>query len=146
MNIKGLANRIKARRLELGLSDKDVSDQVGIGQYSYGDIEFHDDEFITQISLGEAKRVCAVLGLDLNKLLAIEKSSSGSELRNELLHHRRIELGVSVQDLSDKIGFYPEVIEKIEKDANGVDDLPIEVVNDIAKLLELPLEKLLRSR
>src|SRR5437899_777466 len=105
----GMAKIIRDRRLELGLSDVDVADKLGLTVSGLGDIELHDDELETAVPLGTVRRLCSLLGLPLRQVLKmpVGEASRGSEGQRpgEIVRRRREQSGYSQLDLAERVGF-----------------------------------------
>ena len=115
---------IRARREELGLKPADVAARASLGNSAYRDIESYENEAFTTTQLGALRSICEALGLDLLSMFGIECqfcAGSGSDAdlfrlpRNELISHRRIALGLTREQLGDRIGFEPIAIEEMEQ-------------------------------
>ncbi|SMF24282.1 hypothetical protein SAMN06265365_108104 [Tistlia consotensis] len=61
---------IRSAREGLGLDDEFCARQCVLSSSCYYDVEAYDDEFFTNVSLGTARRICKLLGLDLLDLTA----------------------------------------------------------------------------
>ena len=114
---------------------------------SYRVVELYDDEFFWNISLGTARRICNFLGLDLLDLTArfmgveishrtpVDDESHYS--RNELIAYKRLKTGMTQENLGHTIGFETVTVEFLERTPDFVENLPIKVVVDVARSLEL---------
>lgn len=139
---------IQTRRLELGLSESEVASQTGISIHEYGDIEQYAEEFTSVLPLSAARRLCEVLGLDMLRLIGLDSGSTPnapvsqpiSQLvpRNEQVSQGRNALGISRDQLAERLGFEEEILEKIESDPQFLETLPIELAIALAKELVLP--------
>lgn len=143
--------RIKARRLELGLSESAVAQRIGIGIDAYCDVEQHADEFFTVVNLETARALCRVLDLDLEELVGfVTKGAIGisdvseRKSRHELIRCGREAAGLSRAAVAEHLGFDEETIEDWESDPNAVDRYPIELLVELADLLRLAPLDLLR--
>jgi transcriptional regulator with XRE-family HTH domain len=65
----GNAERIKALRLEAGRSEQELADELGITPHSYHDLEQHDEELESAVSLAQALKLANLLHTDLLTLL-----------------------------------------------------------------------------
>jgi len=50
----------------------------------------------------------------------------------------RLKMNLSVNSFADLIGFESSIADRIEEEADFIDDLPIEVVTNIATVLNIP--------
>jgi hypothetical protein len=65
----GTAERIKAFRLKLDRSEPELANELGITVHSYRDLEQHDEELESAVSLGQALKLANLLHTDLLTLL-----------------------------------------------------------------------------
>ncbi|HZE92913.1 MAG TPA: hypothetical protein VE029_14565, partial [Rhizobacter sp.] len=70
------AKTLRGKRLEMGLSDVEVAERLGLTVFELGDIEQHDDELETAVSLRTARRLCSLLKLPLEKVLGIPSTQT----------------------------------------------------------------------
>ena len=63
------AERIQAFRLKAGRSEQELADELGITVHSYRDLEQHDEEIETAISIAQALKLANLLHTDLLALL-----------------------------------------------------------------------------
>lgn len=145
---------IIARRQELGLADDEVSRRCGLEYMAYYDIEAYDDEFMSVISVSKAKRICSCLNLDFLEVVAADTGgivrpsisdsiSSQFGSRSSLISRRRQALGLSQEQLAEQTGFRVSGIADVEMDPTVLEQVPIEWVIALAKVLEIPPEALL---
>jgi len=139
----GTAKIIRERRLELGLSDVDVAKKLGMNIYTFCDIEQHDDELETCVSLETARRLCNLLGLRLQQVFNISSVDETSHLFDgkrpgELVTQRRKQNGYSVSDLAERVGFDEKTIESLETIPSFGNSLPVFLLKDIESELGLP--------
>lgn len=134
---------LKRRRCELGLLDVDAAKASGLTVDQYGDVEQHSDEFRTALTLFEARKVCTALKLRLPDVLGLPSTEPLTSTRSEAIRVARLKMNLSVDSLADRIGFESSVVNRIESESDFIDDLPIEVVTDIAVALNIPPAELL---
>jgi DNA-binding XRE family transcriptional regulator len=143
---------IKASRVRLGLTEDEVSKRAGISWNEYFDIELNPKEALEVARLGQVKRVCEVLGLDVLDLFDISCAYCGPNTdnpcgeqgsRSRLISRRRTELGMSVEGLADRIGFDPAAIRDMEMDPMYLDRWPVELVLELSGVLDIPPQRLL---
>jgi transcriptional regulator with XRE-family HTH domain len=102
------AKVIRDRRLELGLSDVEVAEKLGLTPSGLGDLELYDDELETAVSLGTVRCLCSLLGLSLRQVLKMPVGDatrpSEHQLPGEVMRLRREQSGVSQLDLAERVG------------------------------------------
>jgi transcriptional regulator with XRE-family HTH domain len=146
---------IRQARERAGMSAAEFASRVGLTSPEYFDVEAHPDEFITVIAMGEARALCKELDLRLVDVVASEpldadfslgqESTRGTLPRSAFLRQRRESLGISIAELAFAIGFEEVTVEEIERDERHLDSLPIAVVAEISRKLELPLVSLMEA-
>jgi transcriptional regulator with XRE-family HTH domain len=142
-------DKIKRRRMTLGLTDGQVAKAANLTVHQYADVEQHEHEFRTQLELREAKRICHVLGLSLGDLLEVPNASQEglraleSLTRAEIVKTRREAVGLSIRQMSDELGFEESVLEKIESDPDFLESMPIDFVLTLSNLIKVPNQVLL---
>ncbi len=143
---------IKEARQRLALSMNHVSERSGLSWNEYFDIELHRREAFQVAHLGKMKKLCDVLALGLFDLFGIacefcERTElavrAGPAHRNELVRSRREELGLSQDELGDRIGFETIAIKNMESDPAFFDSWSVELVLELAGILGVPPQLLL---
>jgi hypothetical protein len=80
--------------LELGMSENQLAEAIGISLDSYCDIEWHADELFTAVELRRIKKLAETLGIEIFELLSLQCPFCGDETvyieeyrlpRNELI-------------------------------------------------------------
>jgi len=144
--------KIKLLRLQLNLSESEVARRIRQSIYEYGDIESHPSEIFSVVPVYHIKKLCTVLQTDIFKLFDIscsfcEENTTQHEdyfLRRDLLiHKRRNELGITSEELGDKIGFYENEIILIETYTAHLESWVLENISELANQLKIPLQILL---
>lgn len=135
---------LRRRRENAGLSEHALELAAGLQPGMYGDLERYGYEFTYQISLAEARRVCAVLGLELPRVLGVDplrrKVTHGAV--GVLIAKRRVVMGFSRDDLGDQVGYDAEAIRLVEED-NALDDFPPALLLELARVLQVDPAELL---
>ena len=151
---------IEVRREEFGLEMVDVANQIGWDVRAYQDLEGNGDDYLICCgSLREAKTVASFLDLDFLTLCGLSRSNhdDDEELarwrslpRHELVKTRRVELGLSVDDVSKRAGWGDagewgeRLLQGAESDPDYLDnEVSTADVVDLALALEIPPELLL---
>lgn len=144
--------KIKARRKELGLTDIEVAKLVELSIYEYGDVEQHAHEIFEVVALQEAKKICIALGFvffelfDMHCAFCVEgkpHTEDLSLLRNELIASRRKKLGLSREELGNRVGFYEVEIENLENNPEHIEAWPIDFIKDLAVIIDVPIQILM---
>ena len=136
---------IKMQREKLALTEVDVAKQVGLSIHEYADIEQHEDELFTVTHLGEVRKLCDLLNIEICDLLGLDCSLvTGKHIKpNKLVHDKRISLELSKAQLADKIGFETLVIDQIENDAGFLEGWSFELIKELAMAINEPVENLI---
>jgi len=131
--------RIKTRRQELGMSIEDMALSAKLSIAQCIDVEAYEDEFVSTLTLMEAKRLCEAIKLDIADVLGLDKRHdfviSG---KSNFIHDNRVRLGISVGDFADHIGFDECVVSEMEGDDSYLDQWPVELIVKVANLLKMP--------
>lgn len=135
------------------MSAEEVAARIGITGSEYFDVEAHPDEFTTVLSMAEARALCRELGLQLIDVVASEglhadlpaeqQVARAAMARSAFLRQTRESLGISIPELAFAIGFEDTAVEAIEREEQYLDTLPIAVVAEISRKLNLPLLSLI---
>lgn len=147
----GAAATIRSRREALGLTRKQVADEIGLGDYDYTDIELFDDELYTVIPLGLARKLCSLLGIDMFDLFAISCDAEETRTdrrwrgmaRNTMIAATRTDAAQSPREFSDRIGFDESEVAALENDPDRLDKWLTSLVVELAHELRLPVHWLL---
>jgi transcriptional regulator with XRE-family HTH domain len=140
------AKTIRNRRMQIGLQAAEVAKSVGLSIHEYTDIEQHTDEFETAISMGTARNVCHVLGLEFRSLLGLPNSAPNKTASvSDEIRRAREKQELSQIQLADRIGFSEETIRSSEDIPGFVDTLPLKVLFDLEKALHLEKGCLVRE-
>lgn len=143
--------QIEKRRIELGLSMENAADSIDLNLDSYYDIELHDDE-VYSIPIIFVKKLFKILMFDFLELFEIPCAfcmrnepylDEYGLLRNELVQKRRISKKISKEEISDRLGFYEIAITNMEDDKDILEEWSIELITDLSRELEIPLQVLL---
>lgn len=143
-----VAEAIRHARESKGLSDVEVAARSGLTIHEYGDVESYDDEASSVLTLKQLRSLCSVLGLDLYALFSLEEPSSDHNRldfreRHKVIAQRRKEIGLTQEQLGDRVGFEPYIIDRIERDPNFLEHWCLDNVLLLAKELNLPSRALI---
>jgi transcriptional regulator with XRE-family HTH domain len=104
----GTAARIRDLRARTGKTPVEMAGLLGVNIHWYDDLEQHDDELASTLTLGQAVRLAALLGATLHDLLAV------SEERDEVISLQQLperiasclaREGISIEQFEDRIGW-----------------------------------------
>jgi transcriptional regulator with XRE-family HTH domain len=138
---------IRRARKQLELTEEFCAQKCGLSPAHYYDLEAYGDEFAMNMSLGTARRICNLLRLDLLDLTAtfanvqIARRASVDDAhfysRHDLVLNTRLKKKLSEDDLANAIGYDTVTIRLLEQTPDFIESLPIDVVVDVAKALDL---------
>lgn len=142
--------RLKRRREQLGMSEKDVAARVGLSVDAYGDLEAYPDEALNAVSLGTLRAVATVLGFDVRDLLGVESlpSKVGTEMdggRHERIKRARLERGLSPAELGEKANLTDQAIQRLEEEPDAADDLSVAALQRLGLELCIDLRDLVKD-
>jgi len=144
---------VRERREELGLREAEVASYAGLSRAEYRDIEHDEDEAFTVVQLGKLRAIATLLKLDILSMFAIECETQGDDTsniglfsrpRNELISLRREALEFTREQLGDRIGFETIAVEGMERDPDFLERWSVELIQELAKALTLPVHVLLQ--
>lgn len=135
----------KRKRIEKGLDLKQLAKLISddFEESRLWDFEDFDDEDIDGWSIVEFRRYCAAIGISPTEFadvpifgyIRLPAPAACQDAQRE-------EKGISIEALSERIGFYPTVIEAMENDRKDV-VVCLGALKVIAKELDIPFKVLL---
>ncbi|WP_306598735.1 hypothetical protein [Geothrix sp. 21YS21S-2] len=142
-----ISQAIRDKRLELGFSESEVAKAAGISLDSYWDIENHDEEIYLSVSFEEAAILCRKIELDVlgliresNPLLPfLLDTEYEGEAGENWFHQRRMELGWSLEELNDYLGFKSEFLNELDVSPFAWKSLSISDLIRLCICLKVPL-------
>ena len=146
---------IKAGRNRLGMSETEAAEKIGLTIYEYGDIEQHEDEIFTVAHLSQVKRLCNILGIGIFELLNMECAFCANDetfteeynlSRHDLIQRRRVDLGLTQDDLGNQIGFETVAIKDMETNPGFLENWSFELVRNLGSILNIPTQILMLER
>jgi len=150
--------KIKQRREELGISIDEITDQTGLDEEDFEDIETYADELITSTDLSEVRHLCEILNFKLLELFdlppnfPLENEEDAKTWlnctlpRHQLIEQRREELGLSQKQLAEQVGFYTVAVREMEKNPDFLESWSMEHIIELAETLKVPIEILLNGK
>jgi DNA-binding XRE family transcriptional regulator len=153
---KHVGTIIRDARERLGLTQEFCAQKCGLSVAWYVDVETSDDEFFDNISLGTARRLCLLLGLDLLDLAAeylkvpIGDRSPMDDTRfwsrHDLVTRTLLAKAMTDADLADAIGFGTITVQELQWSPDHIESLTIRVVAHVATTLDIDPGCLLGNR
>lgn len=143
---------LRNRRVELGLTESDIADHIGLSVMEYHDIESYPDEIYTVVDLEKVKRLFETLGLNFLKTLGIEcEFCLGNGVyrsiytlpRHMIIRQSREDLKLSRKVLGDHIAFEEATVDDMEHNPAFLESWPIDYIRVLSKVLSVPLQILM---
>ncbi len=143
---------IKRRREEIGLTDTEAASQVGLSIHEYTDIEQHADEIFTLVKLNTIKRICELLQLDIFDLFKMQCAFCEGNIqylpcystpRNRLIRKRRLELGITEEELGERLGFEATAISNMERAPHFLETWPFNFIKELSTIINVPIQILM---
>jgi transcriptional regulator with XRE-family HTH domain len=140
--------RIRRRREELGFNLSEVARFARIGVDAYRDVERYENEAFAVATLGTMRAICGALTLDMLSLFNIicppqqgdEVGQRDLELsRNVIISAQRNALGLTREELGNRIGFETIAIDQMENEPDFLEQWSIELIENLASELRLPI-------
>lgn len=134
----------KNKRLEQGLCEAELAELISpsFQESLLWDFESGDDTDIDGWSIIDFKKYCGILNIAPSEFADIPVFDLGKLPLSRLIKSRREEMGYSINDLSDLIGFEENVIKAIEEDRNDI-FVALAVIKQLSLALGIPFRLLL---
>jgi len=104
-----IAARIQSARVRVGLDERTMAERIGISLPAYFDLEMHNDEVFTCLSLDQVRRLARTLGVSIVSLVADDPDAMRSALSMshlvERLRQRLSQEGITADAFSDRVGW-----------------------------------------
>lgn len=132
----GTAARVRGLRIRAGKSPAEMTQLLGLNPAWYADLEQHDDELASTLTLFQAMQLASILGVRLHDLLD-EPPVSGQrislmELPDRIVAHTKRE-GITVEQFEDRVGW--ELGEFLKSPVQTAAELPILFLQAVAAAL-----------
>ena len=134
----------RKRRVEKGLSESELASRISpdFQESRIWDFESGDDNDIDGMSIRDFKLYCKILDINPVDYADIPVSNLQELTLSSLIKTRRKEMGYSITDLSNWIGFDENVIRAIEDNRDDV-DIALNAIKQLALVLGIPFRILL---
>lgn len=110
--------QFRAQRTSLGLAEAEVAGRAVLSLDECRDVEQHEDEAVQVLHLRNLRLLCSLLALDPLDLFGVPcafcaSSDAGAPGggRHEVVRSLRVALGLSQEDLAERIGFEAGVMD-----------------------------------
>jgi DNA-binding Xre family transcriptional regulator len=134
---------LKQKRIAKGMSDVELSKITGISTNNIFDLEEYENE-IDMYAMNRIKALCDALSIKMSDIFEQLTDDYKDLSSSEIVMRRRSEMGISVKELSDRIGYEEIVIEVIENNGD-LQQVCLDAFKNIACQLDLPLSFLLNK-
>jgi len=136
----------RKKRLEKGLSESELALRISpdFQESRMWDFESGYDNDIDGMSIRDFKLYCKTLDINPVDYADVPVSDLKELPLSSLIKTRRKEMGYSITDLSDWIGFDKNVIRAIEDNRDDV-DIALNAIKPIALVLGIPFRILLEK-
>lgn len=136
----------KKKRIDKGLNLEQLAKLISddFQESLFWDFENFDDNDIDGWSIVDFIRYCAALGISPTEFADIPILDLSELPLPLLVKTRREEKGYSIEDLSERIGYYPDVVEAIESDKKDV-VVCLDALKELAKELDIPFRLILEK-
>jgi transcriptional regulator with XRE-family HTH domain len=135
------AQRIRENRIRLALTEAGLAEELGLTIAAYGDLETHQDELATCVTLEQATKLSLLLHVPLLELLSEHKPPEALPLPTEVANVVSAHInasGVSVESLEESIGW--ELRAFLEEPSRIAPSLPVMFFQALAGAIHaLPL-------
>jgi transcriptional regulator with XRE-family HTH domain len=129
----GTAAQIRSCRVRAGKSPGEMAERLGLNAAWYDDLEQHDDELASTLTLFQAMELASLLGVHLRDLLN-DRDPAGEgislmELPSRINAHVERE-GISIRQFEDQVGW--ELSEFLTSPVKAAAELPIMFLQTIS--------------
>jgi len=105
-----VAQRVRQARERCGLTFESIAEQLGIHPSEYWDLEIHDDEAFTCMSVDELAQISSILGISVDEMLFDERDAPpGVQTPFEVVAARLVDVarqqGLTIAELGDRVGW-----------------------------------------
>ena len=141
-----IAAYIRTARLAKGMSDTEAANRIGVEISAYGDLEQHRDELLTTLPLRLVRRLCTELDIKASDLLNLD-ATQGEVLnlsRNYIISTQMTKYSMSVSRLADRLGFDESIISSMIKDADFLEEWPVDLIVNLSVELKINISTLLK--
>jgi transcriptional regulator with XRE-family HTH domain len=132
----GPAARLRALRIRAGLSRGDVARQLAINDAWYADLEAHDGELASTLSLFKVLELATLLRVPLHEVMG-ESPVAGKRFAlpdlPQLVRAHARQQRISIEELQARVG--PELRAVLDHPIQAASDLPLGFFQALAKEL-----------
>ncbi|MGD8686508.1 MAG: helix-turn-helix transcriptional regulator [Syntrophobacterales bacterium] len=135
---------IKQKRSEKGFEPLEFAENIGLSVHTLYDLEEIDEDEINGITIPEIKAICRELGITPREIYGAVISDLKRLSLSEIIKRRRKEKELSIEAVSDSIGYDSIIIKSIE-DEEDLKDVCMDALKKLACELDLSFELLLEK-
>jgi transcriptional regulator with XRE-family HTH domain len=132
----GIAARLRAIRVRAGKSQAEMAQRLELNEAWYADLERHDDELASTLTLFKAMEMASILGVTLAELLdeppVTDKRIALIDLPARILAHASRK-GISMAQLEEQVGW--ELQDFVGAPVSSAAGLPIRFFQALAAAL-----------
>jgi transcriptional regulator with XRE-family HTH domain len=132
----GIAARLRAIRVRAGKSQAEMAQRLELNEAWYADLERHDDELASTLTLFKAMEMASILGVTLAELLdeppVTDKRIALIDLPARILAHASRK-GISMAQLEEQVGW--ELQDFVGAPVSSAAELPIRFFQALAAAL-----------
>jgi len=136
----------KKKREVKRLSEREVAGMIrsDFQESLLWDFENGDDNDIDGWLLGDFKRYCAALEIKPTEFADIPISDLATQPLPALVKTRREQKRLTVEELAEQVGYFPEVIEALEND-RADSEVCLDALRSVCAELDIPFRLLLEK-
>lgn len=145
---------VRNARIKAGLTEEDAARAAGMSHDNLLDLEGSKDELFENVSLGEARRLLAFVGLDIEDVVQrwagpehYQKLPSGNEhfhFRHHLLSERTRD-DAETQRIADEVGFEVFSIRQCQRASDFFEGYPLHFIVDLAKAVGVNAARFIKA-
>ncbi|MCI5209893.1 MAG: XRE family transcriptional regulator [Candidatus Electrothrix sp. ATG2] len=135
--------KIRDKRIQLGISEAEVSKICSMTESEYRDIEDYNDELFMVVPLRKVACLCNSLGITLEELYGY--SSHNTLFPQDVISRRLQEKKMTILELSDLVGIEESYIEATAHDIMNIGDWVVYPIMTLSEKLGVSLGAILES-
>jgi transcriptional regulator with XRE-family HTH domain len=132
----GTADKIRFCRVRAGKSAQQIAADLGLNDAWYSDLESHDDELASTLTMFQALQLASLLGVRLQDLVA-ETAPSGAKIAlldlPSMVEAHIAREGLSIGEFEERLGW--ELQAFLESPVKVAAELPIMFLQDLSGAL-----------
>ena len=146
---------ISQKRIAMNISEAEFSKSTNITLERLYDIEAYEDEIFNLTDIGDIKKICKALDINIMDLFNISCPFCSNTIRyseeftlplGKLISLRRQQLKMITEELGNCVGYHSLAIVEIENNSEYLESANYDLISGLAMALNLPLQLILGAK